>query len=76
MRNDRRGPTKFQVGDWVTVPGGVLRRLVQVIERRGPLGPGGEQIYRVRLTDEWGQVEEFEQFESALELASAPTLTK
>ena len=67
---------KFRVGDWVSYylwrnPPGTAR----VVRQSGPLGVGGEHIYQLREIDEWGQVWEFEQSESALRLASAPALT-
>ncbi len=67
-------PPKFRVGDWVSYylwrnPPGTA----QVVRQSGPLGLHGEHIYQLREIDEWGQVWEFEQSESALRLASAPT---
>jgi hypothetical protein len=64
--------TKFTVGDWVTYPLSPRRGHALVIEVRGPLGPGGEQLYRIRHIQDWGEVWEFEQFESALEASDPP----
>jgi hypothetical protein len=72
MASSKPGPTKFRVGDWVTYPTYPTRTPAQVIELRGPLGPGGEHIYRIRHTYDWGEVIEFEQFESALEASDPP----
>lgn len=65
---DRDRRPRYRVGDWVTAYGSPVRRLVQVIEYRGPLGRGGEPIYRLRHAAEWG-VREFEQREDWLEPA-------
>jgi hypothetical protein len=73
MRNRNVGKTKYKVGDWVSIPLWPVRGLAQVIELRGPLGPGGMQIYRLRESTEWGEIREFEQSEDALEPAAAPT---
>jgi hypothetical protein len=37
----------LKVGDWVSVRNSGFRR-VRIVEYRGPLGPGGARIYRVR----------------------------
>lgn len=65
-------PTKYNVGDWVTYPRYPARAHAKVIEVRGPLAPGGEQVYRLRRVYDWGEVHEFETVESALEPATAP----
>lgn len=41
-------PTKFACGDWVKITSapGLFGRIVEL---RGPLGPNGCEIYRVRL---------------------------
>lgn len=67
--------TLFKVGDWVTYPRRPERSRAQVIEVRGPLGPGGEMNYRLRRIFDWGEVHEFEQLESALEPSTAPSPT-
>lgn len=73
MGRVKAAPTKFKVGDWVTYPLQPARAHAQVIEVRGPLAPGGEQVYRVRRVYDWGEVIEFEPPESALEAADPPT---
>lgn|GEM_PF-2167759 len=72
MGKSKAAPTKFKVGDWVTYPTYPIRSHAQVIELRGPLGSGGEQIYRIRHIYDWGEVIEFELFESALEPSDPP----
>lgn len=39
----------LKVGDGVAVPFGSGSRIGQVVEDRGPLGPGGEQVVRIRV---------------------------
>lgn len=73
MTNRNVGRTKYQVGDWVTFDLWPERGLAQVIELRGPLAHKGEQMYRLRYIPEWGDVREFEQRESDLEPAEAPS---
>lgn len=38
----------FQVGDWVIIKNSGYKR-VRIAEYRGPLGPKGDRIYRIRL---------------------------
>ena len=38
----------FQVGDWVSIKDSGYKR-VRIAEYRGPLGPKGARIYRIRL---------------------------
>jgi hypothetical protein len=64
--------TKFKVGDWVTYPTYPMRSHAKVIELRGPLGVGGEYIYRLRHVYDWGEVHEFEAAESNLEASDPP----
>lgn len=64
--------TKFKVGDWVTYPTWPVRSHARVIELRGPLAPGGEQVYRARQVYDWGEVIELEFKESELEPADPP----
>jgi hypothetical protein len=64
--------TKFKVGDWVKYPRRPEPAHAQVIELRGPLGPGGEQIYRLRRVYDWGEVVEFELIESDLQPSDPP----
>ena len=40
-RKQKPGPTKYKVGDRVTYPMRPTRAQADVIEIRGPLGPGG-----------------------------------
>ena len=72
MAKQKLTPTKFKVGDWVTYPRYPERALAKVIEVRGPLAPGGEQVYRLRRVYDWGEVHEFEQVESDLQRAEPP----
>jgi hypothetical protein len=65
-------PTKFKVGDWVSYPLYPTPGLAKVIEVRGPLAPGGEQVYRLRVVEDWGEVREFEHRESILQPAEPP----
>ncbi len=67
------GEPRFRVGDWVTYPRWPERQRAQVIEYRGPLGVGGENVYRLRRVFDWGEVREFEQAESDLRPAESPT---
>lgn len=72
MSNPGNGRSRFKVGDWVTYPRWPERQRALVIEYRGPLGVGGEHVYRLRRVFDWGEVREFEQPESALEPVDAP----
>lgn len=63
---------KYKVGDWVTYPTHPVRSHARVVEVRGPLAPGGEQVYRIRHVHEWGEVVEFETTESALQASEPP----
>jgi hypothetical protein len=65
-------PTKFKVGDWVSYPWSPKLGLAKVIEVGGPLAPGGEEVYRLRLVEDWGEVREFYRRESELQLAEPP----
>ena len=72
MAKQKPKPTKFKVGDWVNYPWSPEPGLAKVIEIRGPLAPGGEQVYRLRRVFDWGEVREFERLESDLQLADPP----
>jgi hypothetical protein len=72
MSKQKPQPTKFKVGDWVSYPFSPTPGLAKVIEVRGPLAPGGEQVYRLRMVEVWGEVREFERRESMLQLAEPP----
>lgn len=71
-KKPKPAPPKFKVGDWATYPRSPGRVLVRVTELRGPLAPGGEQVYRIREVYDWGEVHEFETVESALETSPPP----
>jgi predicted esterase len=64
--------SKFKVGDWVKYPRYPEPAHAQIIELRGPLAPGGEQVNRLRRVYDWGEVHEFEQAESVLVASEAP----
>ena len=72
MANPKTTATKFKVGDWVTYPRYPERAHAKVIELRGPLAPGGEQVYRLRRVYDWGEVHEFELVESDLQPSNPP----
>jgi hypothetical protein len=72
MTNRNVGKTRYGLGEWVTFFRWPKRGVAQVIELRGPLGRGGEQVYRLRENAPWGEVREFEQAESDLEPGNAP----
>ena len=72
MAKQKPKPTKFKVGDWVSYPWSPERGVAKVIEIRGPLAPGGEQVYRLRRVLDWGEVREFERVESELQPAEPP----
>ncbi len=60
---------KFRVGDRVKFVHSWPGVIAEVIEDRGPLGVGGERLYRVRFRiDEWNELEP-EYRESSLEFA-------
>ncbi len=65
-------PPLYKVGDWLRRRNPRNPEVVQVIEYRGPLGRGGEHIYRYRHIDEFGQVLESETSETSLEPTAAP----
>jgi hypothetical protein len=66
-------PPKYKVGDWVQyMLSGKYPQVVQVIEYSGPLGPGGEHVYRHRQVYDDGQVREFSMSESDVEPVAAP----
>ena len=67
-----KAATKFKVGDWATYLTYPVRSHARVIELRGPLAPGGEQVYRLRRVYDWGEVIEFEAAESELEASDPP----
>ena len=72
MAKEKPKPPKFKVGDWVSYPRYPDKEIAKVIELRGPLAPGGEQVYRLRVVEEWGEVREFEILESTLQLSEPP----
>ncbi len=49
MANQKRAPL-WRVGDYVTIPQTTYPP-GRIVELRGPLGPGGAQIYRVRIPE-------------------------
>jgi hypothetical protein len=49
MKRIAEAPAKFRVKDWVSVLYGPRLVLAQIIEDRGPLGHGGQRVYRIRL---------------------------
>jgi len=65
-------PPKFKVGDWVTYPMNPTRMFAKITEIRGPLAPGGEQVYGIRWVWDWGEVHKTEAVESALEPSLEP----
>src|SRR2546430_14482762 len=58
---------KFQMGDWVTFPYGTEPAVAQIIEDRGPLGVGGQRIYRIRLDRPFAESDMFEITEDDVE---------
>ncbi len=72
MGTSKAAPTKFKVGDWVKYPRYPAPIHALVIELRGPLAPGGEQVYRLRRVHDWGEVREFEAVESVLTPSDPP----
>lgn len=44
----KNAPAPLKVGDWVKIRHSGYDR-ARIVEVRGPLGPGGAQIYRVRV---------------------------
>ena len=44
----RKTAETFKLGDWVKIRHSSVSR-AQIVELRGPLGPGGTQIYRIRV---------------------------
>jgi hypothetical protein len=66
-------PRQFHTGDWVSYfHWNVPPLLAEVIGYGGPVGRGGEHIYRLRHIDRFGQVFEFQQPESGLKPADPP----
>lgn len=71
MSTSRSLAHRLKVGEWVVLQYGLRRVWAQIIEDRGPLGVGGQRIYRLRF----GQDEEmiaFEASEDNLEPAPKP----
>ncbi|MBA4062714.1 MAG: hypothetical protein C0501_03230 [Isosphaera sp.] len=65
-------PAKFKVGDWVTYPFHPTPGHAKVIEVIGPIGVGGEMLYRLREVYDWGEVHEFHRRESRLQPSDPP----
>jgi hypothetical protein len=47
---DKKADEPLKLGDWVKIRHSGFER-AKIVELRGPLGPGGAQVYRVRV---WG----------------------
>jgi hypothetical protein len=45
---DKKDTEPLKLGDWVKIRHSGFKR-ARIVELRGPLGPGGAQIYRVRV---------------------------
>ena len=39
----------YSVGDWVYITPSIPEILAQIVELRGPFGPKGERVYRLRI---------------------------
>jgi hypothetical protein len=46
---EKKGGEPLNLGDWVKIRHSGFKR-ARVVELRGPLGPGGAQVYRVRIS--------------------------
>ncbi len=49
MANTKLPPTRFAIGDWVTVVYGAQPVLARVVEDRGPLGVNQRRLYSIEL---------------------------
>jgi hypothetical protein len=47
---EKQSAEPLKVGDWVKIRHSGFER-ARIVELRGPLGPGGAEVYRVRV---WG----------------------
>ncbi len=61
---------QFRVGELVRFRHGPRTGEAEIIEDRGPLGVGGQRIYRIRLESAYGEPDMFEVSEDHIELAS------
>ena len=75
MKAATKSAPRFRVGDWVMIPFGLRRAIVEIIEDRGPIGYRGRRLYGVRLNRSRTNPETTEVPEEDLELPPQEILT-
>ena len=75
MKSATKSAPRFRVGDWVMIPFGLQRVIVEIVEDRGPIGYKGRRLYGVRFNRSRTNSRTTEVPEEELELPPKEILT-